>query len=615
MIDPTHRTVHLIAAGLVLMMSAELALGQLRPTGTDVTDLVGVWGGKRTFGPTLTGSMTIMRGDSGWRAEIAGYRLEVDSHGDVLSFELAGDLGSFRGRIEPETGAIHGQWIQPGAVGMFGQRFSTPVALVSSGPTQWRGLVRPLEDRVRLYVSIGPKAGGKFPSFLRNPEVNFGRLFNVTDVLRNGHDVDFIGRLAWRKEDEPRALASGILRDSTPAMLSVYIEDLGGTYDLSRLDPRLGSDYYPSRQDSYTYQYTPPAPRHDRWKTSDLPSVGMSVKPIEALVRRVVSTPMSAIDAPWIDAILIARHGKLVFEAYFHGHGPDRTHDVRSASKSLTSTLVGAAIHAGRMSLDAKVYEVMNGDTTRDDLDPRAARMTVKDLITMSSGLACDDWDSSSPGNEDRMQEQDEQPDWNRYILDLPMIHEPGEHAAYCSGGMSLAGGMVAKAMDRPLTDIFDRLLARPLQLGIYHTNLMPNGEAYAGGGVRITGRDFLKFGQLMLDRGEWNGRRLLDESWPEAATTPRHVMGTTHREGYGYGWWLFDYSLDGRTWKAYYAGGNGGNYIICVPELSLAIVFLASNYNQPVQHETKYDYVPEFILRSSLRVQKRARDDSQFWG
>ena len=100
---------------------------------------------------------------------------------------------------------------------------------------------------------------------------------------------------------------------------------------------------------------------------------------------------------------------------------------------------------------------------------------------------------------------------------------------------------------------------------------------------------------------GLWQGRRILPQGWTAQATTERHVLGTRRPEGYGYGWWLFSYQLDGHTWPAYYAGGNGGNYIIVVPDLDLAVVILASNYNQNVMHETKYEYIPRYILRSVL--------------
>jgi CubicO group peptidase (beta-lactamase class C family) len=595
----------LFMAGLLLVCREGRGLAVSPPPAPDRGELVGIWGGQRDFGPRVRGALTIRKEGAQWRAEIAGERLDAAFENGELAFEVPGHLGSFRGRVET-SGIIRGQWIQPGVVSMFGERFSTPVALTPAGTSLWRGTVHPLHDRNRIYLVIDSDEEGRTPAFLRNPEVNFGRHFDITDVRRHGDTVQLWGTPAGRKDGKTILLTDGLYRDSR-RMLSIFIDDLGGTYDLERVEDDTVSDFYPRSWARGAYQYHPPAARDDGWDTADLQRVGMAVGPIEALIRKIISTPMNAIDAPWIDAVLIARHGKLVLEEYFHGQGADRTHDTRSASKSLTTTLVGAAVHAGLVSLKSGVYRVMNGGVLPKDLDPRASRMTLEHLITMSSGLACDDWTPSSPGGEDRMQSQTLQPDWNRYILDLPMTHEPGEHAAYCSGGMGLAGGVVSRAAGVPLTVLFDRYLARPLRMGVYHTNLMPNGEAYAGGGLRITARDFLKFGQLMLQDGRWNGRTILDAGWSEAATTARHDLGGKHIESYGYGWWLIDYELDGRRWKAFYAGGNGGNYIIDVPELDLAIVFFGSNYNQSVQHETKYDYVPEFILRSIVDGERQA--------
>ena len=172
----------------------------------------------------------------------------------------------------------------------------------------------------------------------------------------------------------------------------------------------------------------------------------MAIEPIQELVRKIIAAPVDAIDAPAIDAVLIARHGRLVLEEYFHGWQPDLPHDTRSASKSLTAIAVGVAIRAGQLSPDSRVYEVLSAEADRGDLDPRARALSLEHLLTMTSGLACDDWDPSSPGGEDRMQSQQQQPDWLRYTLQLPMAHAPGEHPAYCSGGISLAGGMVARA-------------------------------------------------------------------------------------------------------------------------------------------------------------------------
>lgn len=568
--------------------------------------LPGVWAGMRDFGPEVAGQLAISREPSGWFAVIGSYRSDVTFEDGVLSFVLPGERGSFRGFLDAQTGRIYAQWVQPGAFSIFGQQFSTPVTLDPAGPARWTGDVQPLEDRVHIYLAIQSPRDGLMTAFLRNPEVNVGRFFDFRDVKLEGNHLGLWGTLSSRKNEASRTLMEGCLHESS-GQLSLFIENLGGTYDLEKLSDEAVTDYLPRSWSRDRYRYRPPASRDDGWRTSDLQSVGMAIEPIEELVQTIITTPIEAIDSPWVDGVLIARHGKLVVEEYFHGYDANRTHDTRSASKSITSTIVGAAIRRGDVRLDSRVYEIMNDGTMPDDLDPRASRMTIEHLITMTSGLDCDDWNQDSTGGEDRMQNQSEQPDWHQYVLDLPMVHEPGEHPAYCSGGMSLAGGVVSKASGIPLTDYFDRFVARPLRMGTYHTNLMPNGEAYGGGGLRINGRDFLKFGQLILNDGDWNGRRILNRGWAREALKIRHDLGGERFGSYGYGWWLIDYERDGRSYHAFYAGGNGGNFIIGIPDLDLVIVFFASNYNQAVMNLTKLEYVPSFILRSVIEGDARS--------
>ena len=95
---------------------------------------------------------------------------------------------------------------------------------------------------------------------------------------------------------------------------------------------------------------------------------------------------------------------------------------------------------------------------------------------------------------------------------------------------------------------------------------------------------------------GVWNGRRVLDPGWADAATTTDKTLGD---EGYGYGWWVFAFPFAGREVKAFYAGGNGGQYVIVVPELDLNIVIFGGNYNQRVMHVPKYEYVRDYVLRA----------------
>lgn len=126
--------------------------------------------------------------------------------------------------------------------------------------------------------------------------------------------------------------------------------------------------------------------------------------------------------------------------------------------------------------------------------------------------------------------------------------------------------------------------------------NLTPSGRGYGAGGLRVTARDFLKLGYIYLNDGMWNGNKLLNKDWIARALAPQSHMG---KEDYGYGFWLIDYEYQGRMVEAFYAGGNGGQYVIGIPDLELLVTFFAGNYNQKVMHKTKYEYVPQYILRA----------------
>jgi CubicO group peptidase (beta-lactamase class C family) len=264
--------------------------------------------------------------------------------------------------------------------------------------------------------------------------------------------------------------------------------------------------------------------------------------PVAGLIEKIVTADPS--DNPLdIDSLLIARHGKLVLEEYFHGFDKEEPHDMRSASKTFAPILVGIARELGfTLSSDTPIYPLFSEDKPFPHWDPRKSHVTLKALMTMTSGFACDDNDEASPGNEDNMQSQTAQPDWYKYTLDLPMAAEPdGRHAVYCSADLNLVGGVVAHATDSWLPEFFDRYLARPLQFGTYHMNLMPTGEAYMGGGLYLRPRDELKLGQLYLSGGIWHATRIVSEDWIRQSTIaystfdPQTSYDAPHE--YGFGW------------------------------------------------------------------------------
>ena len=136
----------------------------------------------------------------------------------------------------------------------------------------------------------------------------------------------------------------------------------------------------------------------------------------------------------------------------------------------------------------------------------------------------------------------------------------------------------------RSLLDFFDRPFGQrwfEAFAGLtYYLQLQPTGEPYMGGGIYWLPRDFMKLGQLYLDGGLWNGKRVLAAEFASRATEPLFELGERH---YGYLWWVVDYPYKGGSVKAFFAGGNGGQVVIGIPELDLLVTFFAGNYNDRV--------------------------------
>ncbi len=507
------------------------------------------------------------RGSGGWRAEIAGYTASVAVKGDVLQFEIPGG-GGFRGSLKNDR--MVGYWIQPGG----NLRFATPVMLRKIDGTRWRGVVAPLDDVMTYFIPIQPNGD----AFLRNPERNAGRFVGIQHAMIEGSTIKFL------------AADKTVIAQSPFDGDSFSIPIRGATLDFHRANAAEEAVFYARGRNPERYVYRKPPAEDDGWPVATVDEVGISRDAITKFVQMIIETPVEEHSVD-LHAVLIARHGKLVLEEYFHGFGRDQLHDTRSASKSLTSMLIGAAmLHGVAIDASTSVYGVMD----RGVDDPQKRAMTLENLLTMSSGLDCDDNDPKSPGQEDTMQSQTEQPDWYRFTLDLKMIRKPGEKAVYCSCQPNLAGGVLARISNRWQPDLIRDWIATPLQFGRYAVDLQPNGEAYMGGGARYLPRDFMKLGQVMLDGGKWKGRQIIPAAWAKKSTSPLYDLLTFH---YGYLWWSTDYPYNGRNLRAFFAAGNGGQIVIAIPELDLLINFWGGNYSDRAGVTPQRVYVPQNIL------------------
>jgi CubicO group peptidase (beta-lactamase class C family) len=572
-----HRTVRAVV--LMIAVTAGVARADEPPS------IVGLWRAKQQFGPMIRGSFTIERSAQSLTAEIAGWTAPVRQEGDRLSFDLPYDQGSFRG--ERRGVDIIGHWIQPRTI-TGGAPYASPVRLAPERPGRWRGSIDPLEDDMTLYLPVAGKGDGVLTAFLVNPERNLGRFLNLQEVVFDGQTLKLLGGRSGPKG----TIAEGRY-DAGADRFSVYLQ--GTSYDFGRASAAEEAAFFPRGRVPAPWSYRPPPAEEDGWPIANLEDVGLDRSALARFIQMLIAAPMESVHSSQIHAVLIARHGKLALEEYFHGFHRDLLHDTRSAAKSLTSVLTGAAIlHGEPVQAATPVYQTMDGAAVAAGLEPRKRVLTVESLLTMSSGLDCDDSDSSSPGNEDTMQEQTVQPDWYRYTLDLKMVRAPGEKAVYCSCNPNLLGGVLGRTTGRWLPDLFRDLVAEPLQIRRYAMNLTPTGNAYMGGGVRLLARDFLKFGQLMNAAGRWQGRQVVSPDWAARSISPLFALNGIH---YGYLWWVTEYPYKGRTVRAFFAGGNGGQVVVGIPELDLVVAFLGGNYSDAVFFVPQRVYVPEFIL------------------
>jgi CubicO group peptidase (beta-lactamase class C family) len=565
---------------IILVAGSAFAL-QVTHAQTVAPDLAGLWSARVRYGPEIRGPVILQRDGTEWTVDIAGFRLPVTARGGAISFSLPDGKGGFRGRL---TGSrIVGHWLGAKSPDN-GISYATLLSLVPDGRNRWRGELSPRDETFTFYMPVARRSDGTYSAYLRNPERNLGRFIAVSGLRARGDVIELTGR---RGQESDAILATGRYDDGT-----IRVPLRGSTFDFVR-DDDSSSAFYPRGKPAQRYRYRAPLRLDDGWPVASVEDVGISRERIEQFVQMLIDQPMDSITTPQIHSVLIARHGKLVVEEYFHGFDRDTPHDTRSAAKSWVAVLLGAAMQAGvPIRTGTPVYQTMLGSVP-SDLEPRKRAMTLEHLVSMTAGYDCAGEDA--PGDEDVMQQQTADPDWYRYTLNVPMKTAPGDTIVYCSIEPNLAAGMLQKIAREPLPEMFQRLVAAPLRMKRYHLFLSPTGDAYGGGGHHFLPRDFMKLAQLMLNQGRWEGRQIVSSDW--ARQSGSALRNLTRTQQYGWLWNSMEYSHNGRTVRGFFAGGNGGQIFMAMPDLDLVIAFNGGNYSQATTFVAQREYVPKFIL------------------
>ena len=336
--------------------------------------------------------------------------------------------------------------------------------------------------------------------------------------------------------------------------------------------------------------------------SADPAEEGFSAKHLDEMQKAIQAGDFKA-----VTSVLIARHGKIIYEHYFDSEGAEGLRNTRSATKTITGTLVGMAIDRHILPrVDAHVFDYFPDRQPVENPDPRKNKITIEDFLTMSSLLECDDENQFSRGNEERMYLVE---DWVKFTLDLPIRGFPawapkpkdspyGRSWQYCTAGPVTLGVLLERALKRPLPDFAREGLFGPLGITKVQWQFQPLGTAMTGGGLGLRSRDLLKFAQLYLNGGTWNGSRVLSAEWVKASVTPH--ANAREDSDYGYLWWLQTFHSDGREWHSWGMYGTGGNKVVVFPDQQVIAVITTTNYHVQGAAALTEKLIVDYVLKAA---------------
>jgi CubicO group peptidase (beta-lactamase class C family) len=286
---------------------------------------------------------------------------------------------------------------------------------------------------------------------------------------------------------------------------------------------------------------------------------------------------------PNIDGVIVSQHGAIIIEEYFNGFKRSTKHQTRSSFKSITSLLVGIAVDQNLFAVEDEIGQYI----IEWKNDPRA-KITIKDLLEMKSGLACENFFDRGPDCETEMYDSE---DWLAYILDIPLRYEPGLEWEYTSMEPELLGIIISRTSNMTLMEFADKFLFEPIGIKQIEWEITPDGRGYAAGSSSMKPSDMLKIAQLVKCKGNWLGRQIISEKWIKESTRCETIVdmsflfwsgmeNTIYASArYGYLWYkeLLEYE-DIRT-EVLFASGNGGQYMMVLEDYDAVIVFTGSNY------------------------------------
>jgi CubicO group peptidase (beta-lactamase class C family) len=301
----------------------------------------------------------------------------------------------------------------------------------------------------------------------------------------------------------------------------------------------------------------------------------------------------AAAEMPRLHSLIVSWRGQLLVERYFNGARASRPANIKSASKSIISALVGIAIDRKLLSGVRQPIGPFFPELSLPSDAPKRA-ITIEDLLTMRAGL-----ESTSNRNYGAWVQSR---NWVRFVLSRDLIERPGVEMEYSTGSTHLLSAILTKATGTSTWQFGQDTLARPLGFSLAPWTRDPQGIYFGGNEMVITPKQMLAFGELYRNKGRLGEKQIIPETWVRESLRVR-TRSPRNNQGYGYGWWSRDFA----GYETFFAWGYGGQYIFLVPELDVVVVTTSSTAvgeERRSHRRTIFDLLEQLILPAVARME-----------